>query len=183
MTGPGNKALTRLPSVSDLADEAGGSIMDLLDEDGWEHFSALSDVEKVRHRYLHGDCDDLALALHYALGWDVHAVNCEHGHMHRLVCSPEGRLLDASGWTSVKEMESRYGVSPLTVEACEGARACHSCIDEDDPEALQSVIAALLYLDCEPFVSELRPQIEALALSNGLDPEMPTPKRARSARP
>lgn len=49
------------------------------------------------HRYMHGDCMDLALAVQELTGWTVVAVSTEFDSGHAMTRTPDGRFLDAEG--------------------------------------------------------------------------------------
>ncbi len=85
-------------SLDSLAEDAGFAVSDLLDDERWNWFEALPVVEKIQWRYCHADCDDFALALSEITGWPVVGIsNPRCGSVHRLVESPDGRMLDAKG--------------------------------------------------------------------------------------
>lgn len=85
-------------------------------------------VEFVRRAFTSSDCGDVAYALHVITGWPV----CQLG-LHACVEAPDGRLLDATGWTTAVAVARPYGVKmtrrPLRVEP---TAAAGFTIDPDD---------------------------------------------------
>lgn len=152
-------------TIGSLAQDAADSVADLLSEDAWEAFDNKTDLEKIEHRYLHADCDDFALALCLALGWNVRAVSGPKGPLHRLVESPEGRLLDVSGWVTPETLSERYRTRKLRLSAPGGAELCHSRLDD---EGLQLVVAAMVQLGRAPFIAALQPALIAFGSVLGL---------------
>lgn len=138
--------------LKDLAEDAGYAVSDLMDEDSWDAFDALPDVEKVQWRYCHSDCDDFALTLHEITGYPVVAINSpRRGPMHRLVEAPDGRLLDARGWITLDDLMARYQLKALTVErAATGESLLHTGTIDDDA-GFHPILAAMLQLPVAPF--------------------------------
>lgn len=102
--------------LSELAADARTAVEDLIDDDRWDDFMALSDIEQIQWRYSHADCDDFALVLHEITGWPVMMVSSpSRGPIHRLVQADDGRLLDVQGWTSLEALKVRYKVKRLTI--------------------------------------------------------------------
>lgn len=155
-------------NIKVLAEDAADSVADMLDDEGWDAFEVLSSIKKVQYRYSHADCDDVALVLHRALGWSVVAVTSQNGMLHRLVQSPEGRLLDVTGWTDITSLAKRYKSKTLKVSAPGGEELCHSNLDESNPEDFQNVVAALLQIETSPFCDALRGQLEQYGTTVGL---------------
>lgn len=107
--GPGWKPLAMLADDAALVAEGVG-------DDLAERLDAMSDAEIVRHLYVHGACDDMAVALHRMTGWPVVAVSSRSkGPLHRLVRAPDGRLLDAGGWVDEQGLRRRYGVRQVSL--------------------------------------------------------------------
>lgn len=103
-------------SLSELAADARAAVEDLIDDDRWGDFMALSEIEQIQWRYSHADCDDFALVLHEMTGWPVMMVsNPSRGPIHRLVQADDGRLLDVQGWTSIEALKVRYKLKRLTL--------------------------------------------------------------------
>lgn len=156
-----------LPTLAELADDAACSVSDLLSDNELARFQQMSDADKVIYRYLHADCDDVALALHVITGWDVRAVSSKGMPIHRLVSDPDGKLLDIGGWTTLAELQTRYKAKRLDITpAGQGDLQCHSTISDDDDMA--AAVATLLRSEREPFLSELRDRIESYAQTIGL---------------
>lgn len=154
--------------LEQLSENSAFAISDLLSDDEFDFFDGLTLIERVTYRYNHADCDDLAYLVHLATGWDVIAVHSELGPIHRLNCDPSGRLLDASGWVTLKQLEDRYRSVQLTLsERGQGASACQSILEE--PEDFVDVISAALLFETAPFTKEIRSSIEAHALSIGIN--------------
>lgn len=138
-------------AMSELAEEAGFAVSDLMNEERWERFEALTDVEKIQWRYCHADCDDFASALRAITAWPIVAISDrKRGPLHRLVRAPDGRLLDARGWTSLEALRLRYKLTALPL-AQENV-ASHSPLGTD--EDFHPVVSALLQLPLEPFNTE-----------------------------
>lgn len=155
-------------NIDVLARDAADSVADMLDDDGWDAFESLSPIKQVQYRYSHADCDDVALVLHRALGWPIVAVTSQNGMLHRLVQSPEGRLLDVTGWTDVASLAKRYKTKKLTVSGAGGEELCHSTLTDEFQGDFQDVVAALLQIDTSPFCDALRSQLEQYGTTVGL---------------
>jgi hypothetical protein len=162
-----------LQTIEQLAGSAAGAISDLMSDEDWEKFDELSYVKQVQYRYLHADCDDVAIALNRITGWEVRSISSEKGPLHRLVSDPDGRLVDITGWTSMEDIRIRYGAKKLLISDPGAPRVyCSSILEED--EDFQEVANALLLIPVEPFQSEIKNDIIRFCQVTGLklDPKM-----------
>lgn len=107
-------------AAEDVADEL-WPLFDDLGEAELDRLEAMTAAEQVRHFYLHGECLPFARTLHALTGWPLVSVcHPDHGFLHALVCEPGeglpgsagGRLLDASGWTTLEAVGRHYGLRP-----------------------------------------------------------------------
>lgn len=157
-----------MQSIEQLASSAAGAISDLMSDEDWEIFDDLTYVEQVQYRYLHADCDDVAFALNKITGWEIRSVSSEMGPLHRVVSSPDGRLVDITGWTNLAEIREKYGAKKLLISDA-GAEYvyCSSILEED--EDFQEVANALLLIPSEPFQSQIRDAIIDFCGITGLD--------------
>lgn len=69
-------------------------------------------LEVIKRALTSSDCDDFAWMLHQVTGWQVVQAawtvpNEGFGH-HTMVRSPDGRLLDGSGWTDEETLRGNY---------------------------------------------------------------------------
>lgn len=107
--------------LTQMADDACFAVSDLLDNAAFERFNALSDLDKVRWRYAHADCDDFAQALHEITGWTI--VTLTHprrGPIHRLCRDEQGGLVDVYGWVTLHDLISRYHLRRGDVQTIAG---------------------------------------------------------------
>jgi hypothetical protein len=157
-----------LQTIEQLASSAAGAISDLMSDEEWDNFDDLSYVEQVQYRYLHADCDDVAIALNRITGWEIRSISSERGPLHRLVSAPDGRLADITGWTSMEEIRDRYGAKRILISE-PGAPTvyCSSILEED--EDFQEVANALFLIPAEPFQSQLKEEIVRFCRLTGLD--------------
>lgn len=172
------------PSLKDLAADAMDSLSNLCEsDDDFNEYDALSDLDKVRVRYKHADCDDFAFALNVLMDWPVVcAVSRSQGPIHRLVQVPEGTdefapgtLVDVDGYTSETALCKRYKAKKLTF--VDGAPLMGPTI-QDDSE-LRRVIATIKYLPFAPFTDAAIQRKVDDWLSNGyfFEEEPPTTQR------
>lgn len=148
-----------------LADDAASAVSDLLSDEQWDAFDAMSDLEKVQWRYCHADCDDFAATLSEITGYPIVAVNSlRRGPIHRLVAAPDGQLLDVMGWVSLDSLKSRYRLKSL--ELFEGGSQFGASLDSDD---LRPLLETLLQLPYAPFNSlEFQALVSGVAQANGI---------------
>lgn len=149
-----------------LADDAASAVSDLLSDEQWDAFDALSDLEKVQWRYCHADCDDFAMTLSEITGYPVVAVSSlRRGPLHRLVEAPDGRLLDVMGWVSLEMLKSRYKQKSLEVFQ---AGCLYGATAESDDDLLP-VLETVLQLPYAPFNSaEFQDLVRCFAYSRKL---------------
>lgn len=137
------------PPLPELAADAVSAVSDLFDEDdALDAFCAKSDLEKIRWRYLHADCDDFALALAILQedAWPVVAAQSAEGPLHRLNRTANGRLVDASGYVTEDELCRRYGQKRIELVP----PGLHGSLIDNDAD-LRRVFAAMAHLPTPPF--------------------------------
>lgn len=146
----------KTPTLADLASAAMDSISNLCESDEeFEKLDAMTDLEKVRMRYKHADCDDLAFALSVLMDWPVVcAVSPSQGPIHRLVQVPvdstefnASEYVDVDGYTSEKDLCKRYKSKKL--QFVDGGPFMGPTIEDDDE--LRQVMATFKYLPFAPF--------------------------------
>jgi hypothetical protein len=164
--------------LHELALAASKAMVGLLDDEALDAFDEMSAIEKVQYRYLHGDCDDFALAVYFATGWPVRAITAPAGPLHLLNESPDGRLADASGWTDLNALTARYRERELTLSEPGGEELCMSALKEAGD--FKEVLAAILHLDTEPYRTSARQSFLDFADELGIWPA-PPPETAREA--
>ena len=140
-------------TIKDIADEVAWRLE--AGEEEFDRLEAMTDLMKVRQMYISGDCDAFAVALHRVTGWPIRGVSSrEHGPMHRLIQAPDGRLLDAAGWVSEKELCRRYGVRRIAMSRPGGEELAGALLgmNEDgiDSELVDAMIAMRAF-DWAPF--------------------------------
>lgn len=147
-----------LMPLSQVAANALYALASDCDDDEFDRLREMSTARVVRYFYTASDCDDFALALHLVTGWPVVSLHSdEEGPLHRLVRSPEGRYLDAYGWTSLPQLARRYGVTDLLVAGADGTEYLPglgiSLTDLEDglDEALEQALVAIRELPWAPF--------------------------------
>lgn len=181
--------MVQTPSLAELAADAMDSLSNLCDSDeAFDEFDALSDLDKVRTRYKHADCDDFAFALNVLMDWPVIcAVSRSQGPIHRLVQVPEGTeefepgtFVDVDGYTTETALCKRYKAKKLTF--VDGTRLMGPTI-QDDSE-LRRVIATIKYLPFAPFTDTAMQSKVNDWLSNGFffedKPETPQKSAMRT---
>ena len=148
--GPGWKPL------AELADKARYLLMDGVWDEEAEELEAAPADEVVKVYYTSSNCDDFAVALHRITGWPIMALSAaERGPIHRFVAAPDGRSLDACGWTDKIAMSKRYGTrKPLWSEPG-GEEIAHSTSIGDVyggvDEHLADAVSAIRGLPVAPF--------------------------------
>ena len=88
----------------------------------WLDLPANDDFAALRTIFLEGACFDFAAALSELTNWPVYEIqwgtpmqddptelDCSDYNIHRVVQHPDGRYLDASGWTDMRGVLSRVG--------------------------------------------------------------------------
>lgn len=148
--------MNQLPTLAELANDAMSSLsIDIESDAEFDRIDALSDMDKIRMRYKHADCDDLAFALNVLMDWPVVcAVSPSQGPIHRLVQVPvdstefnTGEYVDVDGYASVTDLCKRYKSKRL--QFVDGGAFHSPSIDDDD--ALRHVMATFKYLPASPF--------------------------------
>jgi len=145
-----------LPTLETLADDAAFLLSDDFDGEEYERFIEKSPAEKVRHFFCSSDCDAFAVALHRMTGWPIRALSSpDHGPVHRFVEAPDGRFLDAGGWTSLDGMKKRYGIRKALLTEPFGEEIASGYIEDDFfdgyESALGKAVAAIRQLPWAPF--------------------------------
>lgn len=138
-----------------------------------------TDEEVLRHFFCHSDCDDFAIALHRLTGFALVALSDkEKGFLHRLVIAPDGRLLDAAGWTDLAGLAKRYGCRAPQLSAPGGEElglgaTVGDDIDEGIDNALRRAVVAMRHFSILPYSDPAFAAILARPLA-GVD--FPTPE-------
>lgn len=144
IAGPGFQPLT------DLADWF-GSVIEFDDPDSvdWDDPAAV-----VKEAFTASDCGNFSLALSEMTGWPIYILGGADGPVHALVKAPDGRLLDATGWTDLATLAKRYGVRCLS-KCPEGTRGMATdpgaVNDEGINEEMARVVSAVRALPWAPF--------------------------------
>lgn len=109
-------------------------------------------------------CIPFARTLSGMTGWQTLSASSCMGSLHFLVRSPDGRMLDAGGWVTERDMARRYGVGHLVIsEVPEDGRDIPNCLSSGcrnhaalgegelyDPE-LARLVSAVRALPHPPF--------------------------------
>ncbi len=136
-----------IPTLQELGQEAIASVSDMHDDDELELMESMSDLDLIRQRFSHGDCDDFALALHAVTGWPIASINSSsHGPLHRLNIAPDGTMVDVHGFVSMDELKKRYKLRDLNISPDTG---CGSLLDSDAD--LEPIVSTMVHLPNEPF--------------------------------
>ncbi len=123
-------------------------------EEEFERVSAMSAAEQVGYFYVSGECHAFAAALHRMTGWPVlDVVSPALGRFHRVARAPDGRLLDAKGWTDAAGLRRRYGVRRLTLSEARDPEDALDAMSMEDGilDELADAVAAIRQLPWEPF--------------------------------
>jgi hypothetical protein len=115
-------------------------------------------VEVLLRAFRSSDCDDFAEVLGQATGWDTVRMTWltrhgEAGH-HALVRAPDGRLLDAAGWTSRAALVRLYGAVHESVTLATGRPTGVSLGELDDDgfdEGLSRILGVIRSLPHAPY--------------------------------
>jgi hypothetical protein len=142
-----------LDRLEQLGKDSLSAISDLLDDRTYEALLEAGWSTQVRHRFLHGDCDVFAAALHLVTGWSVVTLVGSTGPVHRLVEAPDGRLLDAGGWTDLDALRHRYRLRSIRIGVRGGLELCDLCFPVDDlaDGSLSDALLAASSLPWAPF--------------------------------
>lgn len=166
--------LAVMPSAAAIAND---TVLDEASDQEQEAFEALDATGRIVHRYRHGDCDDMAMVLADLTGFPMVRLSSPRiGFLHSAVQAPDGRLLDAGGWTSPDAVARLFGQRRVVL----GKPEPPSAADPDwmAPEEYVTAVAALWHLGMagrEPFAGMLS-RIEALLpLPEVVEPEPPSP--------
>lgn len=132
---------------------------DAIGQKHWAKLQVSDERAALRHIFLHGACFDFAWALSEQTGWPVYEVmwgtalvddpdECDIGSpdygVHRIVQHPSGRYLDASGWTDMQSVLTRFDALNLTYQWM-GEVDAEGCSTFDvDPELVLHAVRALL---------------------------------------
>ena len=117
-------------------------------------FADADPADVVRRYYLHGECGMFAYALSLLTGWSVvNVTSPDAGPLHSCVVAPDGRYLDASGWTTIMKIKKRYGVRSLITAKVEPKAAFGVELYYDDGycEDLSNAVYAIRMLPNRPF--------------------------------
>lgn len=158
-------------SLDDIADDLVYVLADDMDEGEFARVSAMAPAERVRYCYVSGDCDVFAEALHRVTGWPIVGVSSpSRGPIHRLVRSPEGRLLDAAGWIDEDGLKKRYGLRRLDLSEQKAALASLFSVDENGvDDQIANAVAAIRQFPWAPFCDDAFRQV-SMRLVEGADP-------------
>jgi hypothetical protein len=115
-----------------------------------------SHLDLLRLQFAQCSSPEFARSLHELTGWPVITAATSAGRpIHYLNRDREDKLVDVTGFIDIGDIRARYGVSDLVIlENAEFRR--HLTLYDDD---MAAIMAAMLYLPHEPFVS-MRPVIE-----------------------
>lgn len=115
-------------------------------------------LEVVARAFTSSDCDAFAHVLSAMTGWErvtftwqVPDWGCGH---HTLVRSPEGRLLDARGWTDLDGLRKRYGAKSGTLGEPRPYGDIGPVDDEGFDEDLRRVAGVIRALPQAPYQEE-----------------------------
>ena len=116
----------------------------------WEFESLDPDdtIKVIQTAFTSSHCDDFAYVLSEMTGWPALTAKWKDkrgqpGH-HALVRSPDGRLLDVTGWLDEAQLMKRYKSS--TVSVVEGQLTSPASImNTDDVELIETAIQQLPY--------------------------------------
>jgi RimJ/RimL family protein N-acetyltransferase len=84
----------------------------------------------VRENYLFGDCAVFAVALHRMTGWPIFQIRSRDSY-HVFLQAPKGRLVDASGYTTLAKIRRVHRLAPEAVPQPVSAADLIDNLDED----------------------------------------------------
>lgn len=149
-------------------------------------------LEVIRRAFCSSDCNEFAAVLGEMTGWQTVIMSWQDaeqefwGH-HTLVRSPEGQLLDVTGWVTEKELKKRYGLGGARLKpefkdaepmSCMLGIEIENGIDENK-QRIASVIRALPW---GPFNEPWFQEITGRPLP-GVDVPLPGDEPSASPRP
>lgn len=153
--------------LAELAADAACAVSDLFDEERYDWFLSLPPLRQIVWRYCHADCDDFAATLNAITGWPVLSLGSRIGPVHRLITAPDGRWLDAGGWTDLAQLKKRYRLRSLDV--LPGLEA-YGPIDD----ATSDVLPVLAVLEADPYrTPAFRDLVEAYLKQSAASPCLP----------
>lgn len=146
--------MTGKRTIEDVAADVLATLDDTADEE-FERIEAMSLIERVRYMYLSGECDAFAVALARMTGWSIRGlIDPEAGPVHRVVEAPDGRLLDASGWTDLSALAKRYRLKKPTLGSAGGeerALGWLEALTDDYDQGLSDAVCAIRSFPWAPF--------------------------------
>jgi hypothetical protein len=84
----------------------------------------------VRENYLFGECAAFAVALHRLTGWPLYEIKAPNRY-HVFLQDPKGRLVDASGYTTLAKIRRVHRLPSGTVPQAVPASALVDDLDDD----------------------------------------------------
>ncbi len=138
-----------IPSLASLAKAAYESMADRTGGHDLAAIRAMSPLDRIRYRYMEGDCPEFAAALQWVTNWRPVTILLDGRHIHECVMAPDGRLLDVTGWTSLEQYAALTGLSG--VSPIDGFPASFDFEDDTDSELLTEAVGAMRHLTWAPF--------------------------------
>lgn len=152
---PANREVSTL---EDLAEQANIVLECEYDygPDAFERSPDHSPLDLLQMQYAECWCHQFASSLNELTGWSVvTAADSSGTPIHHLNRNPQGRLVDVTGFVDLEGLQSRYRIPDLMIyEDLDFKR-----VPKLDDDSMAEIMAAMLYLPYEPFVS-MRPAIE-----------------------
>jgi len=145
----------RMPTLEEIAEMGAYALSDDWQPGELEEFMAKSPAERVSHFYCMSDCGVFAVALQKVTGWPIRSLgNDEHGRIHSVVEAPDGRLLDASGWQTLRSLRKRHAAKDATLSEPGGVENAMGYFEnkyEGLDGSLRFAVSAIRQLPWAPF--------------------------------
>lgn len=158
-----------LVALTEIADWALDDLTSDCTDAEVERLEAMRENALLRYYYTAAECDVFAFVLHQMTGWPVIGYASFHrGALHRLVRAPDGRLLDAHGWTDLARLDQRYGCYAGYLTPPGGPELCVGLLEDDLDDtgfyegfAAQYAASAIRQLPWGPFTTARLRQLTA----------------------
>ena len=163
--------------------------------DDYDRLDALSDLEKLRYRYNHADCDDLAFALNVLMQWDIVCINDKpYGAVHRLVVTPgsdrteseasgfkPNAMVDFNGYVTEADLMKRYNIESGDFEFVQAGAFLGPTINTD--KELRRMMHTFLCMPTAPFNTPAFQTKVTNWIENGCHFEDEAPRAKKAMRP
>ena len=146
----------KLTGLKQVAEHALDSLSPNCDDDAFYEMEAMAPEKIVRRFYTTSDCDLFSTVINHLTGWPVVAVSAPaSGPLHRLNQAPDGRLVDAYGWTDLAKLAHRYAAEQISLAHLTAGSIDDAIYDDLDRDGfdheLEYAVVAVRHLPWAPF--------------------------------